>query len=90
MNELESLVAALFRSAPVKEVLHQTVREAVRAELADQAEEMLDARAAAKLLSMSPVALRRRALRGQIPCKRVGRSLRFRRADLLALDAKRS
>jgi excisionase family DNA binding protein len=46
-------------------------------------DDLLDVRDAAKLLSMSPAALRQAAWRGSIPCERVGRRLRFRRSDLL-------
>lgn len=45
---------------------------------------LLDTRQAAALLGMTPAALRARVDRGTlIPFRRVGRSLRFRRADLL-------
>jgi excisionase family DNA binding protein len=46
-------------------------------------DELLDAREAARLLSMTPSALRAAARRGSIPTVRIGRRLRFRRSALL-------
>jgi hypothetical protein len=45
---------------------------------------LLDAVGAAKLLAMTPEAVRQAAYRGTIPCVRVSRRLRFRRSELLA------
>ena len=45
---------------------------------------LLDTAGAAKLLAMTPEAVRQAAYRGTIPCVRVGRRLRFRRSELLA------
>ena len=46
-------------------------------------EELVDAKEAAKILSISPAALRKRVERGQVNPVRIGTSLRFRRSDLL-------
>jgi hypothetical protein len=45
-------------------------------------EPLLDVRAAAELLGMTPTALRSAAYRGSIRCVRVGRRLRFRPSEL--------
>lgn len=71
--------------------LSNIVRSAVRAELgafqSGDPEELLDADAAAGLLGMTPRALRRASERNALPFTaiRVGRRLRWRRGDLLAL-----
>lgn len=49
----------------------------------DVDEPLIDAREAGKLLGLSAPAVRAAAWRGTIPCTRVGRTLRFRRSDLL-------
>ena len=46
-------------------------------------EELVDTKEAAKILSISPAALRKRVERGQVVPVRIGASLRFRRSDLL-------
>jgi excisionase family DNA binding protein len=77
--------------AAVKEALRDaTVREQIRAIVlecapapANDVDDLLDARAAAGYLRMSTAALRMAVYRGTIPCIRVGRRLRFRRADLV-------
>jgi predicted DNA-binding transcriptional regulator AlpA len=65
------------------------IRQCVRSELSDfhahgDPEALLDASQAAALLGMSPAALRRAAERGRFPVPpvRIGRRLRWRRADL--------
>jgi hypothetical protein len=77
--------------AAVKEALRDTdVRDQIRAIVmeiapapANDVEDLLDARAAAVFLGMTPAALRMAVYRGTIPCLRVGRRLRFRRSDLV-------
>lgn len=76
--------------AAVKEALRDVaVREQIRAIVlecasppANDTEELLDARAAASFLGITPGALRMAVYRGTIPCIRVGRRLRFRRSHL--------
>jgi excisionase family DNA binding protein len=46
---------------------------------------LLDTEAAAELLALTPAALRQAVARGTIPAERIGRRLRFRRADLMSL-----
>jgi hypothetical protein len=78
--------------AAVKEALHDSeVREQIRAIVlecaptpANDVEDLLDARGAAAFLGMTPGALRMAVYRGTISCVRIGRRLRFRRADLVA------
>jgi excisionase family DNA binding protein len=77
-------------AAAVKEALRDSdVREQIRAIVlevsppsANDVEDLLDARAAAGYLGMTPAALRMAVYRGTIPCVRVGRRLRFRRSQL--------
>jgi excisionase family DNA binding protein len=47
-------------------------------------ERLLDVAGAATLLHMTPAAVRQAVYRGSLPSLRLGRRLRFRRADLLA------
>ena len=66
----------------------KTVAEIFRGVLRDELktllmEDLVDSTEAADILGMSVAALRKAVERGQIPCLRVGRRLRFRRADLL-------
>lgn len=76
--------------AAVKEALHDVaVRDQIRAIVlecaappANDVEDLLDVRTAAAFLSMTPAALRMAVFRGSVPCVRIGRRLRFRRADL--------
>jgi hypothetical protein len=46
-------------------------------------EELLDVAGAARLLHMTPGAVRAAAYRGSLPCVRVGTPLRFRPSELL-------
>jgi hypothetical protein len=48
-----------------------------------RAEDLLDVNAAAKLLRMTPTAVRAAAYRGSIRCVRIGSRLRFRPSDLV-------
>lgn len=72
------------------------IRRVVRDELAafhqhGDPDALLDAEDAARLLGMSPAALRRAAERGRFPVAtvRIGRRLRWRRGDLLMLLSSR-
>lgn len=64
----------------LKELLRVVVREELKTLLLD---DLVDTTEAAKILNMSEAAVRKAAERGQLPCVRLGRRLRFRRADLL-------
>lgn len=76
--------------AAVKEALRESdVRDQIRAIVlevspppANDVDDLLDARAAAAYLGMTPAALRMAVYRGTIACVRVGRRLRFRRSEL--------
>ena len=94
MADLTSdLQAALLATS---EHFETQLRRVVRDELAafrqhGDPEALLDAADAARLLGMSPAALRRAAERGRfpVPPMRVGRRLRWRRGDLLQMLASR-
>lgn len=64
-------------------VLDEMIRDRVRAELAEA--DLLDVDGAAKLLGRTPAAIRQAVHRGQLPCVRIGRVVRFSRAALLAM-----
>ena len=46
-------------------------------------EDLVDTNEAAKILDMTPAAVRKRVERGQLKPVKIGTSLRFRRSDLL-------
>ncbi len=80
-------LSAWFTSEEVQNQLKLLMREAVKAELAHLLDgELLDAKQAAKVLSMTVGAVHKGVERGQIPCVRMGRSLRFRRSELLGIN----
>ena len=68
----------------VASVLHE-FRVVVREEIAKAsfADRLLDAPEAAERLGMTEAALRKAAARGTIPCRRLGRRLRFRLSELM-------
>jgi hypothetical protein len=88
INLTNELADALRASGPA---LGEIVRDALRTELerfmGAGADELLDATQAGPLLGMSPAALRRAEERGRSPVRavRLGRRLRWRRGDVLAL-----
>jgi excisionase family DNA binding protein len=83
------LAIALIREA----LKDSCVREEIRAIVAtgrdlgpaevEMIEPLIDAHEAAKVLGMSPAAVRAAAFRGTLPSLHVGRLLRFRRSELL-------
>lgn len=85
----EAVVATLGEILPA--IVEHAVRRAV-AELrtGDAGDELIDTEQAAKLLGTTAGALRRSAERGRAPVEpvRVGRRLRWRRADLLSVAAR--
>lgn len=64
----------------LRSVVREAVSEIIRKTLD---EELLDTKQAAGLLGMTPAAVRKAVERGQLPCVRMGRRLRFRRSELL-------
>lgn len=85
--DLKPELSAWFLSAEVQDQLKKLMSEAVGAKLSEVLDsEVLTAAEAATFLSMTEGAVRKAAERGQIPCFRIGRRLRFRRSDLLNLD----
>ncbi len=88
MIDLRAEIVEALRSPDVVEVLIEIVRTSVRGEL-DRVlrDELVDAKEAARILSMTEGAVRKAAARGSIPCRRIDRRLRFRRSELLALGS---
>lgn len=84
INLRQEVLAAL--STPQgRRAIAAIVRETIQADEADDdVEGLMDAEAAAELLSMTPAAVRKAAARGSLPCHRLGRKLRFKRSELLA------
>ncbi len=82
-DALVELVRAALRDPAVRADILELVSSA--APVNDTATEpLLDAVEAAKILGMTPPAVRAAAYRETLPCVRVGRLLRFRRSELLA------
>jgi hypothetical protein len=76
---------AWLRSIDARTVMKEIVAEAVQSEICSALEdELLDVGRAATMLGMTEAALRKAVERGQVPCQRVGKRLRFRRMDLLS------
>ena len=86
MIDLEPELHRWFASEKVQRRLAELLRDVFRAELRKVFDgELLDVDAAAELLRMTPAAVRKAVERKQIPCVRVGRRLRFSRAEILRL-----
>tara|TARA_R110002096_G_scaffold44524_1_gene119671 strand:- start:41245 stop:41601 length:357 start_codon:yes stop_codon:yes gene_type:complete len=86
MIDIDNILTAWLRSGEVRDYFTQVLREAVNTELGEIMNgELLDVAEAAKLLSMTEGAVRKASERGQLPCVRLDRRLRFRRSELLAL-----
>lgn len=81
----EDLVVALGKPQ-VQEILHAIVKRAIGSEAPKDAptDRLVDAPEAARMLGMSVAAVRKAAIRGAIPCVRIGRRVRFRPAQILA------
>jgi len=83
--DLTAELTAWLRSIDARTVMKEIVAEAVQSEIRSALEaELLDVERAATVLGTSEGALRKAVERGQVPCQRVGKRLRFRRMDLLS------
>jgi len=87
-----SVAAELVREALRDPALREEIKAIVRAEErstsandVDTVEPLIDAREAGKILGTSAPAVRAAAFRGTIPFVHVGRLLRFRRSELMAI-----
>lgn len=90
MIDLGPELTAWLASEEARQILRETVREAVRAEIrAALDDELLNTEQAAEILNMSVAAVRKAVERGQLPCVRLGRRVRFRRAELLSVTLRR-
>ena len=84
MIDLTTELTAWLRSTDARSLMKEIVAEAVQIEIRSALEdELIDVERAAAILDMSEGALRKAVERGQVPCQRVGKRLRFRRAELL-------
>jgi hypothetical protein len=82
--DLTAELAAWLRSVDARTLMNEIVADAVQAEIRSALEdELVDVERAAAMLDMTAGALRKAVERGQVPCQRVGKRLRFRRTDLL-------
>lgn len=82
--DLTNELTAWLRSTDARSLMKEIVAEAVQTEIRGALEdELIDVARAAAMLDMSEGAVRKAVERGQIPCQRVGKRLRFRRMDLL-------
>lgn len=86
MIDLSSMMTTWLTSGEVKQYFKEILREAVNTEFSNIMNgELLNVSQAAIVLSMTEGAVRKAAERGQLPCVRLDRRLRFRRSELLAL-----
>jgi hypothetical protein len=85
-RELMNLLRSPEARRTIVDIVHATIEQDRSAEADDG---LLDAEGAADVLAMTPGAVRKAVLRGSLPCRRIGRKLRFVRSELLAA-AKRS
>lgn len=86
MIDLVAELRLALTAPDVRAVIADIVADAINTALKGlpMMDDLLDVPAAAKVVSMTPAALQKAALRGTIPAVRIGRRLRFRRRDLLA------
>ena len=86
MINLRAEILAELDSPAFRRELAKLVRAAVREERPSPVDEgFIDAKSAADLLDMTVGAVRKAAFRGSLPCRRLGRKLRFVRSELLSL-----
>jgi hypothetical protein len=81
--DLKRELLSVLRSDDARRIIAEIVRETLD-EREPGEDAFLDAGAAAEMLSMTPAAVRKAALRGSLPCRRLGRKLRFLRSELLS------
>lgn len=82
----------LMEPAELERLIESSVESTVRRLLSSRADapvDWIDAGAAAKLLGVNRRTIAKLAKRGDLPSSRLGRLLRFRRADVLGLLEKR-
>ena len=87
MSVAADLVREALKDPAVREEIKAILLDGKEAEPAnevDLVEPLIDAREAAKILGMSPAAVRAAAFRKTIPSVHVGRLLRFRPSELTA------
>lgn len=85
INSPEELAEAL-RTPTVQDVLRRTMTEVIRQESrawSPDANRLVDAEEAARILNMTVPAVRKAAGRGKLPCHRMGRRLRFCVAEIM-------
>jgi DNA-directed RNA polymerase specialized sigma24 family protein len=86
MIDLRAEILAALDSPAFRRELAKLVRSTIREEAPAPVDEgFIDANSAADLLGMSVDAVRKAAFRGSLPCRRVGRKLRFVRSELFAV-----
>ena len=91
MIDLTHELTAWLRSTDARTLMKEIVAEAIQNEIRSALEdELVDVEGAAAILDMTEGALRKAVERGQIPHQRVGKRLRFRRADLLTSSGRRT
>lgn len=83
--DLRREIIAALRTPDGERAITEVLREIMEAQQRPAEDNsLLDADAAAALLAMTPSAVRKAALRGSLPCRRLGRKLRFVRSELMA------
>jgi len=82
-TELNAWLRSTDARALMKDIVAEAVQLEIRTALALE-DELVDVERAAEMLAMTEGALRKAVERGQVPCKRVGSRLRFRRMYLLS------
>ena len=80
IGELNTWIGSEEVQAKLAEIVGNAVEQRLEVLLR---EDLVDTNEAAKILKLSPDAIRKRVERAQIPYLKIGTSLRFRRSDLL-------
>lgn len=86
ISELDTWLASERVQQKLSDIVGDAVEERLNALLHEQ---LVDTDEAAKILGLTPAAVRKRVERGQITAVKIGTSLRFRRSDLLQLRRRR-
>lgn len=79
-QELDAWLSTDKARIVIAEIFRDVFRQEIKSLLMD---DLVDSAEAAEIMNMSVGALRKAVERGQVPFIKVGRRLRFRRADLL-------